>query len=181
MKNKTLKIIYYLFIIYFLVIPQAQADSILGPSLKYKDVVVERVINMSVLKLADGEKIRLIGIKSQGVLRRRANEIKTDSNGFIVDEPASPTISVETQGFEYLKQLVEGQHVRIELDALKTDDDFITLGYVFLLKNNIFVNVELLRNGYAEMQIRVPNTKYELKLRQAFQEARREQRGLQGE
>jgi endonuclease YncB( thermonuclease family) len=50
-----------------------------------------------------------------------------------------------------------------------------------LLDNELFVNAEILRQGFAFLQIRPPNTKYSKELREAYTEARLEKRGLQGE
>jgi len=67
------------------------------------------------------------------------------------------------------------------LDDNKSDDDNLTLAYVFLMKNDLFVNTEILRHGFSQLSIQVPNTKYKKLLREAYQEARREKRGYQGE
>ena len=63
----------------------------------------------------------------------------------------------------------------------KKDEDFITLAYVFLVENDVFVNAEILRQGFADLQLRAPNLKYSDILRRAYREAREQLRGLQGE
>ncbi|MBF0510702.1 MAG: thermonuclease family protein, partial [Candidatus Omnitrophica bacterium] len=52
--------------------------------------------------------------------------------------------------------------------------------YVYLPEGQM-ANAELLRKGFVRLRIVPPNVKYADKLRQAYQEAKREKRGLEGE
>ncbi|MBF0484417.1 MAG: thermonuclease family protein [Candidatus Omnitrophica bacterium] len=158
-----------------------QADLLSPGYSKYQDVVVERVLNITMIKLETGEKIKLIGLKPERAIRRDTRDIKVDANGFVVEPPADAVVPVEEQAINYLRDMLEGKHVRIEFDTQKKDEDLMTLGYVFLIKDNLFVNADILRNGYAFLQVRVPNTKFNEELRGAAQEAKREKRGLQGQ
>ena len=83
------------------------------------------------------------------------------------------------QAFNFIKELLEGKRVRLEFDEQKKDIDQKTLAYVFLIKTNLFVNKEILRQGFAYLHISPPNTKYENELKKAYKEAAQEQRGLQ--
>jgi len=69
----------------------------------------------------------------------------------------------------------------LEFDVERKSGDYKTLAYVFLAKDNIFVNAEILRQGYAYLQIIPPNTRYVELFKEAYREARLERRGLQAE
>ena len=72
------------------------------------------------------------------------------------------------------------QEIKDVFDSEKNSEDYKTLAYVFLLEDDTFVNAEILRQGFAFLSIRPPNMKYAKELREAYKEARAEQRGLQG-
>lgn len=152
----------------------------LSLSLKqHKEALVERVLSVDVIRIEGGEKIKLIGIRAPEA-PKRIKESDRDKYGFIIEEE-SPLTPVNEQAFDYVRSLLEGKTVRLEFDAQKRSSDFKTLAYVFLTKDQTFVNTEILRQGFAYLKIRPPNTKYADLLREAYKEARREKRGLQGE
>ena len=146
-------------------------------SLNKENQKVIRVIRADTIILENNEKIRLIGIKAPEPPPKR--EVETDKFGFII-EPDNPLTPVEERAFNFAKFLLEGQTVRLEFDIQRRDKNFRTLAYVFL-EDGTLVNAEIVRQGFAHLQIRPPNTKYADLLREAYQEARREKRGLQGE
>jgi len=153
---------------------------------QYKDVVVKEVRSADTIVLEGkvgekGEIIKLIGLRAPKPPRRKTEDIKRDQFGLVIKEPVSPLTPIEEKAFEFTQELLEGRHVRLEFDADKKSESHATLAYVFLLKDNIFVNTEILRHGFAHLSIRPPNTKYAKELRKAYKEARAEQRGLQGQ
>ena len=77
--------------------------------------------------------------------------------------------------------LLDQKRVRLEFDDDKKDDELNTLAYVFLKDENTFINAEILRQGYAQLQVRPPNTKYKQELRSAYKEAREQFRGVHGQ
>ncbi len=143
---------------------------------RYQSVLIKEVLSTDLLILESGEKIRLIGLKALPLPEKK--EIKTDEHGIIIRE-ASPLIPLNERALYYVKDLLEGQHVRLEFDDLRKDNDYSTFAYAFL-KDGSFVNSLVLENGYAQLRIVVPNTKYADQLRQAYREARKEKRGIQG-
>jgi endonuclease YncB( thermonuclease family) len=155
-------------------------DFLFNNTQEYKDVVVRDVQSVGRIVLASGEKVRLIGLKAPEVLRKKEAK-EFDEFGFPVKEHKEPFDPIEEQAFEFVQELLEGKRVRLEFDVEKKDEDAITLAYVFLLDNNLFVNAEIIRQGYAHLRIQPPNTKYAEELRGAYREAKREQRGLQNE
>jgi len=153
---------------------------------KYKDVIVKEIRSTNTLVIKEnvgerGEIIKLIGLRALKSPKNKLDDIDRDQYGFTVKKPISPLTPLEDQAFDFVKELLEGQHVRLEFDADKKAKDHATLAYVFLLKDNTFVNTEILRHGFAHLQISPPNTKYAQELRNAYKEARIEKRGLQGQ
>lgn len=159
-------------------------DLMFNSTNNYKDVVVQEVINVDEIiienYLKKGEKIKLIGLRAPKIETRR-KKIDRDKNGFIIEEKVETATSVEEQALAYVKELLENEHVRLEFDSSKRDDNFNTVAYVHIIEGNIFANFEILRNGYAYLRITPPNTKYAGELRQAYKEARDEKRGFQGQ
>lgn len=152
---------------------------------QYKDVIVKNVISVNTMRLKGkvgekGEIIRLIGLRAPKPPKRKKEDVKRDQFGYVKREPVSPLTPIEEQAFEFTRKLLENQHVRLEFDANREGEDYYTLAYVFLVENDTFVNAEILRQGFAYLSIRPPNTKYAKELREAYKEARAEQRGLQG-
>jgi micrococcal nuclease len=145
---------------------------------RYKDVVVDKIRRADLIELESGEKIRLIGLKAPEAPRLKEKSDR-DGHGFVVEEKATPQTPLREQAYDFVKTLLEGKHIRLEFDVEKNDPDHHTFAYVFLLKDNVFANAEILRQGYADLQIQTPNTKYAEKLRAAYREAFKERRGLQ--
>ena len=153
---------------------------------QYDDVVIEEILTTDtfVLKAEVGEKgevIKLIGLQAPSAPKKRKSDIKRNELGMVIKDPVTPETPLEEKAIEFVRKLLEGRHVRLEFDDEKSDDDFHTLAYVFLKDDGTFINAEILRNGFADLQIRPPNLKYANELRQAYKEAREEKRGLQGQ
>lgn len=165
---------------------ESHADFFFKNAARYKDAVVKDILSADTFVLEgkggeEGETIRLIGLRAPETPRKKAKDIKRDTFGFVIKEPVSPAASIEERAFEFVKDFLEGRHVRLEFDAQEKSEDYVTLAYVFLTDDNTFVNAEILRLGFAHLRIQPPNTKYAEELRAAYREARAEKRGLQGE
>lgn len=154
---------------------ESRFDSLLEPTVK-KNFVVERVLKADLLVLKDGQKIRLIGLNALRAPQRK--DVKRDTYGIIIEEQ-NPEMTLEDQALEFAQKLLEKKHIRLEFDIESKDENFYTLAYAFL-EDGTFVNAEVLRQGFANLKITPPNMKYADSLREAYQEARREKRGLQG-
>lgn len=156
---------------------QAELNPLLSKAMKYDAVIVERVVSVDTVLIAGNEQIKLIGIQGPRSPRRR--DVKRDANGFIIhdDDPTTPFVQT---AFRVTKELLEGRTVRIEFDVERRNDDGVLLAYVFLPDGRM-ANLEILRQGFAELKLRSPNLKYADKFRSAYQEARREMKGLQGQ
>ncbi|MDP8266726.1 MAG: thermonuclease family protein [Candidatus Aceula meridiana] len=143
---------------------------------KNKTYKIEKVTKTGILKLDDGRYVKLIGLKNLPPCKK---EFKRNPQGIIIEE-YSPVIPVEELAYNFITELLEKKEVTLELDEQYRDMEGYILGYIFL-KDGTFANAEILRNGYASLRISPPNLKYENELRQSYQEASREKRGLHGE
>lgn len=74
---------------------------------------------------------------------------------------------------------LESEQVELEFDEERTDPYARLLAYVYLQGEEMF-NETLLREGYAQVAIFPPNTRYEDRFRAAQEEARSARRGLWG-
>jgi len=173
----------YLLNMAFCALPNASCDLLddfrFTPKEAYQKILVEKVLSGDRVVLKNGEKIKLIGLKALPV--PKIKKVERDENNRFVTEEIDPWATLEERAFSFVKALCENKFVRVEFDVSKKDEDFMTSAYLFLIENNTFVNAEIIRQGYAHLQIRPPNTKYADKLREAYGEARKEKRGLQGE
>ena len=165
---------------------QSNMDYFFKSTDQYDDVVVDEVItaNTIVLKGKTGDKgevIKLIGLRAPESPKRRTSDIKRDEFGFVLQEPVTLESPLEEKALEFVQNILVGRHVRLEFDDEKSDEDFRTLAYVFLKDDGTLINAEILRKGFADLQIRPPNLKYVNELRNAYKEARNEKRGLQGQ
>lgn len=137
---------------------------------------IEKIYSADQLNV-NGQRIKLIGLKAPDAPARQ--KLDVDEHGIIV-RTANPIIPLDQQAFNFVRELLEGQTVRLEYDTQYRDTQGRTLAYVYL-KDGTFVNAEILRQGFAALSLEPPNIKHAPALRAAYQEARREKRGLQGE
>jgi len=198
MTIKNLLLIITLSVIPNVAFAETNIDFFFKTDSQYQDVVVQKVINTHLIQLqgktnvtVEGleERIRLIGLRSPEIIREPVEKtqhpeiIKRNDLGMTTEreDTVNPVTPLNEKALEYTKELLEGKRVRLEFDSTKKDEKFQTLAYVFLLEDNTFVNAEIIRQGYANLQISPPNTKYAKELRAAYKEARQEKRGLQGQ
>jgi micrococcal nuclease len=122
---------------------------------------VKEVVDGDTIVLEDDTKVRYIGLNTPE-RDRPFYEEATEAN----------------------RKLVENREIRLEFDTVKVDQYGRTLAYVFARdstaspQGETFVNLELLRQGYANVFTVPPNVKYEERFREAEQEAREAERGL---
>jgi micrococcal nuclease len=73
--------------------------------------------------------------------------------------------------------LLNNKKVRLEYDVSRYDRYGRTLAYVYL-EDGIFVNAELVRNGFATVMTVPPNVKYQETFTGLAAKARRQNKGL---
>ena len=116
-------------------------------------VAVSRVIDGDTIELADGQRIRYIG----------------------VDTPERDEL-LYREATEYNRRLVEGQRVRLLKDRSNEDRYGRLLRYV--LAGDILVNAELVREGLAEAKSYEPNVQFAACFDSMMEEAQANRRGL---
>ena len=78
------------------------------------------------------------------------------------------------------RRLVDGQRVRLRIDAEPRDRYGRLLAYVYRLRDGLFVNGALVRQGFATILTIPPNVRHARALRSMERRARRQRRGLWG-
>lgn len=114
---------------------------------------VSQIIDGDTIRLSNGEKVRLIGINAP--------------------EQGQPYYEAATQKLE---ELMGDEQVTLEKDVDDKDQYGRLLRYVYV--NETFVNVEMVRQGFAISYPFSPNTKYTDKFEEAQEEARISQMGI---
>ena len=86
------------------------------------------------------------------------------------------------RAFEVNRRLVAGKDARLELDLGRRDNWGRLLAYVWVkrARNQIMVNAEMVRRGYAQVMTIPPNVKYQARFLKLQREAREALRGLWG-
>lgn len=80
---------------------------------------------------------------------------------------------------DFLSGMIYKKTVRIETDVKKKDQYKRLLAYVFV-DDTVFVNAELVRQGYAMIETHPPNVKYAEYFYELQQEARENKKGMWG-
>ncbi len=132
-----------------------------SPTAEMEVAIVSEVIDGDTIRLESGETVRYIGIDTP--------------------ETKHPRRGVECYGQEasnFNSALVRGKEVRLETDVNNTDRFDRLLRYVYV--DDIFVNEELVRQGYAHAKAYPPDTRYQERFEAAELTAQTEERGLWG-
>jgi len=122
--------------------------------------LVKRVIDGDTIQLANGEKVRYIGINTPEI-----------------HHPRKPVEYFGKEAMEFNKKLVKGKKVRLSFDVQERDKYGRLLAYVYL-EDGTFVNAELVKQGYAQVATYPPNVKYQKRFLKLQEEARKAKRGL---
>jgi len=123
--------------------------------------IVKEVIDGDTIILENGQKIRYIGINAPEMPNGCFAQEATDKN----------------------KELVEGKKVRLEKDISEIDSYGRLLRYAYLIEEDseIFINEDLIKNGYAYDWAYGPDTKYKKDFAEAEEEARINRKGIWGD
>jgi endonuclease YncB( thermonuclease family) len=154
-------------------------DDLFNSAKKQEEALVVKVVASDLIVLEDGRRIKLIGVESFGPPPRV--RVQYDEKGHVIEVPQEPTIPLEEQALTYAQDLLENKKVRLEYDVDAGDSSSGYLYAYVYLPDGRMANVELLRMGFVKLRIILPNVKFEDKLNAAYQEAKKEKRGLEGE
>src|SRR5688500_18116756 len=126
-----------------------------------------------VVRVVDGDTVRV---------RVEGREETVRLIGIDTPETVHPSKLVECFGKEAsnhaAKLLPDGTRVRLERDVELRDRFDRLLAYVYRVEDDLFVNLALVRDGYAAAATYPPNVAHTDELVAAAAEARREGRGL---
>ncbi|TSC53434.1 MAG: micrococcal nuclease [Parcubacteria group bacterium LiPW_39] len=120
---------------------------------------VTRVIDGDTIEIEGGERVRYIGIDTPETV-----------------DPRQPVQCFGIEASKKNKDLVEGKMVRLEKDITDRDKYNRLLRYVWV--GDLFVNLELVKQGFAYSYSYPPDIKYQDQLVKVQQEAREAKRGL---
>ena len=141
------------------------------PGAVQANAVVDRVVDGDTIDVViDGveERVRLTGIDTP--------EIAHESSG---DRPGNDAECYADEAHDYIRSLIdEGTPVRLERDVGARDDYGRLLAYVYRASDGVFVNYELVRQGYATPLSIEPNTTYADLMVDAARAAERDDVGL---
>ena len=121
--------------------------------------VVKRVIDGDTILLANGERVRLIGVNTP--------ETK---------HPQKPVERFGKEAYLFTKRMVEGKEVRLEYDWQRKDRYGRLLAYVYLL-DGTFLNAEIIKQGFGFAYTKYP-FKYLEEFRKFERDAREAKKGL---
>lgn len=122
---------------------------------------VSRVIDGDTIELENGERVRYIGIDTPETV-----------------DPRKPVQCFGVEASKKNKELVEGKSVRLEKDITDRDKYSRLLRYVWV--GNTFINLELVKRGFAQSYSYPPDIKYQDQFVEAQKEAREAKTGLWG-
>lgn len=122
---------------------------------------VSRVIDGDTIELEGGERVRYIGINSPELRDKRER-----------------VACFAAKAREANKILVEGKEVRLQKDVSERDKYGRLLRYVFV--GDIFVNFEMVRQGFAYSATYPPDVKYQSQFLQVRKKAKEIKTGLWG-
>lgn len=120
---------------------------------------VTRVIDGDTIELENGERVRYIGIDTPETV-----------------DPRKPVQCFGVEASRKNKELVEGKSVRLEKDITDKDKYNRLLRYVWI--DDILINLELVKQGFAHSYSYPPDIKYQDRFRLAEQQAREAKIGL---
>jgi len=152
-----IKIVFLFFILCLPIIASAGTLSWIGEE---RWVTVSKIYDGDTFKTRRGEKIRLLGL----------NTPETRHG----DEPGQPG---GKQAKAALKKLILGKQVRLRFDKEKKDRYKRTLAQVWM-RDGLWINGWLLRQGYAHLYTFEPNSRWAKKLLQEERIARSQKLGI---
>lgn len=135
-------------------------------SLQGEKALVTKVIDGDTIELANGSKVRLIGVDTPETV-----------------DPRRPVGCFGKEASNETKKLLSGKEVILQKDISDTDKYGRLLRYVYLpLENDqmLFVNDYLIRGGFARLLTYPPDVKFAEQFLEAERKAREQKSGLWG-
>ncbi len=146
----------------------------------YADVLVTAVVDGDTLEIFGGERVRLIGIDAPEMYESDKLHRDAQQSG----EDIKTIMARGRESYQFTKKLTEGKKISLEFDAEKRDKYGRLLAYVFIpgakdnLSEPLFLNAEIVKQGYAQPLSIPPNLRYADLFQKLYQQAGDNQRGL---
>jgi micrococcal nuclease len=140
----------------------------------YGDIGVAYVYDGDTIKLANGEKVRLIGIDTPESSQNKKLLRDAGRSG----EDINKILAMGRRSAQYTRSLLEGRRVRLEFDIQKRDKYGRLLAYVYRVYDGLFINEDIIRSGYAYPMTIPPNIRHADEFKELFREAQKARRGL---
>lgn len=134
---------------------------------------VKKVFDGDTILLAQGEKVRLLGIDTPEM--HDSDKLLRDSRRS--GESIQAIKKLGRRSYQFTRDLLEGKMVSLEFDVQRHDKYGRLLAYVYL-EDGTFVNARIIEEGYADLMTIPPNLKYADLFKELLQEARSARRGL---
>lgn len=131
---------------------------------KQGEYFVTWVIDGDTIEIQGGERVRYLGIDTPEKRRRHGNQWIKD-----------PEPYAEEAFYENMR-MVKGKKVRLEFDVKKRDKYGRLLAHVFV--DDVFVNRELVKKGFASVLTIKPNLRYSAEFKRLENEAKKNKLGM---
>src|SRR3990167_3697952 len=120
---------------------------------------VTRVVDGDTIEIEGGERVRHIGIDTPETV-----------------DPRKPVQCFGVEASNKNKELVSGKRVRLEKDVSETDKYGRLLRYIYI--GDTFVNLELVKQGFAYSSTYPPDVKHQSQFTEAQRQAKEQNKGL---
>src|SRR3989344_1394607 len=131
------------------------------PAVENDTYLVVRVIDGDTIEIEGGQKVRYIGIDTPETV-----------------DPRKPVQCFGVEATNKNKELVSGKRVRLEKDVSEIDKYGRLLRYIYV--GDTFVNLELVKQGFAYSSTYPPDVKYQSQFTEAQRQAKEQNKGLWG-
>jgi micrococcal nuclease len=143
-------------------------------SASYADIAVVRVYDGDTIKVANGEKVRLVGIDTP----ESGENKKLFRDAARSGQDIQDIMKMGRRASAFTKGLLDGRRVRLEFDIQQRDKYGRLLAYVYRVDDGLFINAEIVRSGYAYPMTIPPNVRHADEFKALFREARKAGKGL---
>ena len=141
---------------------------------EYADIAVIYIYDGDTIKLANGEKVRFVGIDTP----ESSENKKLFRDAARSHQDVHEIIRMGHAAASYTRSLLAGRRVRLEFDIEKRDKYGRLLAYVYRVEDGLFINEDIIRNGYAYPMTIPPNILHADEFKRLFREAQKSRRGL---
>ena len=141
---------------------------------EYADIAVTYIYDGDTVKLSNGERVRFLGIDTP----ESSENKKLFRDAARSGQDVGDILRMGHIAAEYTRSLLRGRRVRLEFDIEKRDKYGRLLAYIYRVDDGLFINEDIIRQGYAYPMTIPPNVRHADEFRRLFREARKAGRGL---